>query len=144
MQVWGCMGVSGVVICHTLVEDGRKLCGTDCFPAGWSTLPAKSTMSWFERKGITVSPWPSQSPDLNPIEHLWEIMKKKRLEKRPCKNMDELKEAIFETWESITSRKSDVIDAKTLHCCNRCPWWEYQVLGLQTEIENIITCIGLY
>ena len=28
---------------------------------------------------------------------------KKRLENRPCKNMDELREAIFETWESITS-----------------------------------------
>ena len=46
MQVWGCMGASGVgtlkivtgrlnaagyvrLIGHTLVEDGRKLCGTD-------------------------------------------------------------------------------------------------------------------
>ena len=100
-----------------------------------------------ERVLQLYSPWPSESPDLNPIEHLWEIMKK-RLEKKPCKNMDELKEAIFETWESITSNTTGslvfIIIAKTLRCCNRCPWWEYQVLDLQTEIEKIITCIGLY
>ena len=53
-------------------------------------------------KSITVSPWPSQSPELDPIEHLWEIIKRK-LETKPCTNADELKQAIFEAWESITS-----------------------------------------
>ena len=54
----------------------------------------------FERKGISVSPWPLQSPDLNLIGHLWEVIKKK-LETRPCKNLEELKVAIFESWDSI-------------------------------------------
>ena len=93
------------------------MCYRFCFPAGWSTFAIQlSIMSWFERKGITVSPWPSQSPDLNPIEHLWEIMKK-RLEKRPCKNMDELREAIFETWESITSNTTGSLVLSMPRCC---------------------------
>ena len=69
---------------------------------------ARSTMAWFGGKGIIISPWLAQSPDLNPIELLSKIMKrKKRLEKQPCKNMEEPKEAIFQIWNSISSATTD-------------------------------------
>ena len=45
--------------------------------------------------------WPSMSPDLNPIEHLWGILKRKL---KVCKvsNICQLRDVVMEEWKSIT------------------------------------------
>ncbi len=61
---------------------------------------AKGTKSWFNDYGVTVLDWPANSPDLNPIENLWGIVKRKMRDTRP-NNADELKATVKETWASI-------------------------------------------
>jgi len=45
--------------------------------------------------------WPSSSPDLNPIEHVWAIMKA-RLAENPPETMADLKVRIKEEWAAIS------------------------------------------
>jgi transposase len=64
---------------------------------------ARNVQNWIKEKKINVlSDWPSQSPDLNPIEHLWSELER-RLKKRENypKNATELEVAMKEEWSQI-------------------------------------------
>ncbi len=51
---------------------------------------AKSTKSRLNDHGVGLLDCPANSPDLNPLENLWDIVKRKMRNKKP-KNSDELK-----------------------------------------------------
>ena len=61
---------------------------------------AKITRAWLQNNSISVMKWPSQSPDMNPIENLWKILKKRIRDRRP-KNLCELKLFAKEEWAQI-------------------------------------------
>ncbi len=88
---------------HFMLPSADKFYGDADFIFQQDLAPAhtaKGTKSWFNDHGVTVLDWPANSPDLNPIENLWGIVKRKMRDTRP-NNTDELKATVKETWASI-------------------------------------------
>lgn len=123
VMVWGAMSAAGVgplcfikgrvnaasyqeILEHFMLPSAEKLYGDD-FIFQHDLAPAhsaKTTGKWFTDHGITVLNWPANSPDLNPIENLWDIVKRKLRDARP-NTLDELKAAIEASWASITPQQ---------------------------------------
>ena len=61
---------------------------------------SRRTLGWMKENGIELLEWPPQSPDLNPIENLWAILKRDIQKKQP-KNACELDKFVREAWEGI-------------------------------------------
>ncbi len=120
VMIWAAMSSAGVgplcflkstvnaaiyqeILEHFMLPSADKLYGDADFIFQQDLAPAhtaKGTKSWFNDHGVTVLDWPANSPDLNPIENLWGIVKRKMRDTRP-NNADDLKATVKETWASI-------------------------------------------
>ncbi len=116
--MWGCMSAAGVGELHFI--DGimnsqilkekmlpslralgrRALFQHDNDPKHTS----KATVGFLKKNKVKVIQWPSMSPDLNPIEHLWGILKR-QVEHHSPSSIQSLKEVILEEWKKIDLAK---------------------------------------
>jgi len=149
LNVWGCFCGRGLGYCYIFNEnmDGKllkKILGTHLKesaelhfeqdpPELWRLLQDndpkhKSVLvrNWLFTNGISMLEFPAYSPDLNPIENLWNDLAR-RVEARPASTVEELQDAIAEEWErtspaylrklarSMPKRCQAVIDAHGDH-----------------------------
>ena len=63
---------------------------------------ASLAMDYLEQNNINVLPWPSKSPDLNHIEHLWDQLNKRvRQRQSPPQTLDQLHQMLQQEWGTI-------------------------------------------
>jgi transposase len=61
---------------------------------------SRAARTWFSQHGVDLLDFPPYSPDLNPIENLWAIVKK-RVEERLARTIDEVEAVLKEEWEAL-------------------------------------------
>ncbi|KAL0184889.1 hypothetical protein M9458_020585 [Cirrhinus mrigala] len=67
---------------------------------------AKITKEWLHNNSVTVLEWPSRSPDLNPVEHLWRDLKMAVHQHLPS-NLTELERICKEEWQRIPKSRCE-------------------------------------
>ncbi len=71
---------------------------------------AKITKEWLHNNSVTVLEWPRQSPNLNPIEHLWRDLKMAVHQRLPS-NLTELERICKEEWQRIPKSRCEKLVA---------------------------------
>ena len=64
---------------------------------------ARLTQNFLANANVQVLPWPACSPDMNPIEHLWDHLDRQIRRRRvPPVNVQDLERRLLEEWQRIT------------------------------------------
>src|SRR6266487_641611 len=135
LMVWGCMLWDGVGYACKIdgrmdgdlyvkileedlqasISDYGKSAGDVIFQQdNDSKHTCQKAQDWFEDHDFKVLLWPAQSPDLNPIEHLWDHLKRKLGEYEVAPSgMLELWERVVEEWNKIDAKAcQNLIESK--------------------------------
>ena len=62
---------------------------------------ARITQQFVNQNGVHVLPWPALSPDMNPIEHIWDELGRRVRSRAGINNLNDLRNALIQEWNNI-------------------------------------------
>ena len=62
---------------------------------------ARICQQFLNRNNVIVLPWPAVSPDMNPIEHIWDYLGRKVWARGNVHNLRDLENALIQEWNNI-------------------------------------------
>lgn len=134
-MMWGCFQgnkLGPLALCPEGRMNAKKYCTVleDHFLPFWNSLgedaifmedgapphTAKHTKNWQASHGVCSMTWPAQSPDLNPIENVWQQLKT-ALEKRSpsVRTKGELLVALQEEWAKLREKNTLAVLIRSMH-----------------------------
>lgn len=67
---------------------------------------AHAVTDFLQREAVNTLPWPAMSPDLNPLEHIWDILGRRVQTSDPHpQNLRQLEAALHHEWQQITMQQ---------------------------------------
>ena len=127
LMMWGCITSQGVGRARRIIGDMDPQLYTDILDSEFlQTLEyyglekeeivfqqdndpnhtSRIARRWFKDNEVKVLQWPAQSPDLNPIEHLWAYLKQGLAKSKLAPtNIDELWGRVQEEWMKIPKQE---------------------------------------
>ena len=106
-----------------VISEANKVYGTGCWCLVQDGAPchrSKQSLDWLDKHRILVMPgWPPNSPDLNPIEMVWGIMKRSlRWDVREKWSREEMFTELEQVWTAV---HQDSLDRLSESFIARCP-----------------------
>ena len=62
---------------------------------------ARICRQFLNRNNVNAVPWPAVSPDMNPIEHIWDYLGRKVRARGNVHNLKDLENAFIQEWNNI-------------------------------------------
>jgi transposase len=139
VMVWGCFARSGVgnlyfidgildrfryreILEENLLRSAQKLGLDEQFVFQHDNDPKHTSgivKEWLKEKKVETLKWPAFSPDLNPIEHIWDELER-RMKKHHPTNREMFKEMLLREWNSIgvdvTEKLVDSVPNRLYEC----------------------------
>ena len=137
IMIWAAIGVgyrSGVVKCSKredsddykrIIEESNMIeqCNQLYGAYNWTFMQdgapchnSNGTLEWMRPRMMIIPGWPPNSPDLNPIEMVWGILKRK-LKKHKWQAEEEVFEVIEGMWRNIDSNVLNSLVKDFVHRC---------------------------
>jgi transposase len=95
----------------SFLKEQEGVCKVVLMEDGAPVHRGKVAKDWRENHDLKKIEWPAQSPNLNPIENVWKLLKDVVQKRRRSKNQEDMWLVVESEWKTISQSKLEALVA---------------------------------